>query len=158
MIIHLLLGSNLGNRIENLQKARQLITEQAGRLVAVSSEYETEPWGFSSNNMFLNQAIAVETDLLPDKVLTVTESIEKQAGRKEKTCLHTYKDRIIDIDLLLADNIVLNTDKLTVPHPFMHDRLFVMQPLCEIAPDVLHPVFKKTIRQLLEDLLKSINQ
>ncbi|MDR0686223.1 MAG: 2-amino-4-hydroxy-6-hydroxymethyldihydropteridine diphosphokinase [Dysgonamonadaceae bacterium] len=137
MICYLSLGSNLGDRSLNLQKARKLLEEKIGTLKAVSSEHETEPWGFRSNNKFLNQVVAVETDLPPEEILSLTQQIERAIGRKDKTAGNNYKDRIIDVDLLLAGNIKMKTDKLTLPHPSMLKRRFVMEPLSEIAPDLV---------------------
>jgi 2-amino-4-hydroxy-6-hydroxymethyldihydropteridine diphosphokinase len=134
MTCYLSLGSNLGDRSVNLQRARKLLEEKIGTLKAVSSEYETEPWGFHSENRFINQVVAIETGLPPEEILSVTQEIERMVGRNRKTANHAYKDRIIDIDLLLAGDIEMKTDKLTLPHPFMLQRQFVMEPLAEIAP------------------------
>jgi len=149
MTVYLSVGTNLGDRVQNLVRARRLIAESAGKITAISSEYETEPWGFRSSNRFLNQALAIETDLLPEEILDITKNIEKSLGRTEKTKT-AYTDRIIDIDILLADDIVMLTDTLAIPHPAMHRRLFVLKPLCEIAPSKLHPVLNLTVRELLD--------
>jgi len=147
MTVYLALGTNLGDRYSHLQEARTLIAGKIGSFSAISSIYETEPWGFESENKFLNQVVAVETDLSPLEILDRTQEIERQIGRKEKTG-HSYQDRLIDIDLLLYGDTVLNTGKLQLPHPLLHKRKFVLEPLNEIAPDLVHPVLGQTSRQL----------
>ncbi|MCL2246702.1 MAG: 2-amino-4-hydroxy-6-hydroxymethyldihydropteridine diphosphokinase [Lentimicrobiaceae bacterium] len=131
------LGSNLGNRLQHLQKARNAIQEQIGAIVSESSIYETEAVGFAGN-MFCNQVIKVETALTPDTLLQKTQEIEKNLGRTQKTVtqnnLPVYTNRIIDIDILLYDDLQINTENLTIPHPRMLEREFVMKPLKEIMP------------------------
>jgi 2-amino-4-hydroxy-6-hydroxymethyldihydropteridine diphosphokinase len=156
MLVYLALGSNLGDKLLNLSEAVAQITEKIGEISTVSSVYETQSWGFESDNLFLNQVISVNTGLSPLEILTETQKIEKNIGRTEKTD-HVYKDRIIDIDLILYGNWVFKSECLTLPHPFFHQRRFVLEPLNEIAPDFIHPILKKTIARLLEDL-HSINQ
>ncbi len=130
--VFLSLGTNLGNKQENLQTAIQHIAEKVGKVTAQSSVMETEPWGFESENTFLNMVIKVETSLSPLEVLKETQQIEKRMGRVKKN-VHIYQDRIIDIDIILYDDVVLNTPELTLPHPFFRQRDFVLKPLCEIA-------------------------
>ena len=128
--------------------AAALLAERAGDVLALSGFYETEPWGFSSENTFLNAALRLETELKPEELLQVTEQVEADMGRKEKS--HgEYHDRIIDIDILLYDDLVIDTPRLVIPHPRMHERRFVLEPLCEIAPHVVHPVMKKSIAYLM---------
>ena len=122
-----------------------------GDVLALSGFYETEPWGFESNNWFLNAAVKLNTDYTPQELLVVTQQIEKELGRTEKSN-GTYHDRVIDIDILLYDDEVLQTLELVLPHPLMHERKFVMEPLAEIAPFVQHPIFKESIMDLNERL------
>ena len=151
MTVYLALGTNLGDRQFNLQEARTLIAGKIGSFSAISSIYETEPWGFKSENQFLNQVVAVETDLNPFEILNLTKEIERQIGRKEKTG-DSYQDRLIDIDLILYGGTVLNTESLQLPHPLFHKRRFVLEPLNEIAPGLVHPVLGKTVEELSEEL------
>ena len=124
-----------------------MLAERVGDILALSDIYETEPWGFESENTFLNAALALRSLLSPLELLDATRLIEIEMGRVEKSN-GTYQDRIIDIDILMYDDIVMQTLQLTIPHPLMHKRSFVMEPLAEIAPDVVHPVFHKTIAEL----------
>ena len=141
------LGTNLGNKQENLQIAIQYINKKVGKVIAQSSVIETEPWGFTSKNTFLNMVIEVETSLSPLDILKKTQKIERLMGRIEKT--HTaYQDRIIDIDIILYDDVILDTPELKLPHPLFHQRDFVLKPLCEIAPEYIHPVLRKQIKEL----------
>ncbi len=141
------LGTNLGNKQENLQTAIQHITKKVGKVVAQSSIIETEPWGFTSENSFLNMVIQIETNLSPFEILKKTQKIEKLMGRTHKT-QDSYQDRIIDIDLILYDNLILDTPELRLPHPLFHQREFVLKPLCEIAPEYIHPILGKPIKEL----------
>ena len=145
------LGTNIGSKRENLMKAVTLLAKRVGKVLALSGIYETEPWGFQSENTFLNAAIALETQLSPFELLDVTRSIEIEMGRIEKSD-GAYHDRIIDIDLLMIDRQVINSEHLTLPHPLMHKRSFVLEPLVEIAPALKHPVLDKTVRELLSEL------
>jgi 2-amino-4-hydroxy-6-hydroxymethyldihydropteridine diphosphokinase len=129
-----------------------LIAERTGDIIAVSGFYETEPWGFESPNKFLNVAVRLETALSPFDLLAVTEQIERELGRTRTTDGASYRDRTIDIDILLYDDLILDSEKLTLPHPFMHCRLFVVQPLAEIAPRLRHPALKCSMAELLDRL------
>ncbi len=149
--IYLSLGSNQGDRIENLREAVKNIEKQIGQTVKVSSYYETEPWGFTDNTNFINQVIKIKSDLTPDNVLAKSLEIEKVLGRKRKASKQRYSSRNIDIDVLFIDDMIINTESLTVPHAHIHKRNFVLQPLCEIAPSLVHPIIQKNISQLTEE-------
>lgn len=131
------LGSNLGDREENIRKAISLIGERVGLVIRQSSLIETEPWGFESDNKFLNAVILCETTLTPRQVLRATQKIERELGKLRKhstrrTPLSIYHDRPIDIDILLYDDLTIDEPDLKIPHPLMHERDFVMIPLKEI--------------------------
>ena len=147
-IAYLALGTNIGNKRRNMITAAALLAERVGDVLALSGFYETEPWGFQSENTFLNAALQLDTSLSPLELLKATQEIEIEMGRTQKSN-GAYHDRIIDIDILLYEGLVLQTPELTLPHPLMHERLFVMEPLAEIAPNVIHPVFKKPVISLL---------
>ena len=147
-IAYLALGTNIGNKRRNMITAAALLAERVGDVLALSGFYETEPWGFQSENTFLNAALQLDTSLSPLELLKATQEIEIEMGRTQKSD-GAYHDRIIDIDILLYEDLVLQTPELTLPHPLMHERLFVMEPLAEIAPNVIHPVFKKPVISLL---------
>ena len=135
-ITYLSLGSNIGNRKRMMRDAIEMISELVGTVDRVSSQYETEPWGFSSPNMFLNMCIRVLTPLSPQQLLNATQEIERRLGRVEKTSDDgIYHDRVIDIDILLYDNEHISTPQLTIPHPLMYERDFVMKPLQEIMDE-----------------------
>ena len=135
--LYLSLGTNLGDRQSNLDTALTLIGQRIGTVQNRSSVIETEPWGFESPNRFMNMVAQVLTDLKPLDVLKATQEIEKKMGRTSKSDAEGYKDRIIDIDILLYDDIVMDTPELKIPHPLMYSRRFVMEPLSEIAPHLI---------------------
>ena len=137
MVTYLGIGTNLGDRTNNLTRAVALINAQVGVVLTCSSFIETAPWGFTSNNHFLNAVLKVDTPFAPDELLRTTQSIEKQLGRDHKTVDGNYTDRVIDIDILLYEDITMNTPELTIPHPYILQRDFVYIPLGEIAPEVL---------------------
>jgi len=145
---YLLIGGNLGNREDNLQKATLLIIEQCGALTACSSIYETAAWGIADQPSFLNQALEISTSLNARQLLRKILKIEKEMGRIRKEKLGP---RIIDIDILLFENEIHDLRFLKIPHPEMQNRRFVLTPLAEIDPELMHPVLKKTIAQLLEE-------
>ena len=130
--VYLGLGSNLGNRKAILNEAISLIQKKVGEVVRQSSFLETEPWGFTSHNKFLNACICVNTQYSPRQILKTTQAIEKDMGRCHKTVNHQYHDRIIDIDILMIDDLNIDDSDLKVPHPLMKERDFVMIPLKEI--------------------------
>ena len=131
-MVYLALGSNIGYRRNALSEAIRLINERVGRVDKVSSFMETEPWGFKSEFKFLNAVLSVQSMLSPIEILHITQNIEKEMGREKKSLGGIYHDRIIDIDLLMYDSLQLNTPELTLPHPHMKEREFVMIPLMEI--------------------------
>ena len=130
--LYISLGSNLGNKEEKLRRAIELINERIGSVLSTSSFIETEPWGFQSENTFLNAACLVETCLTPMQCLRETQKIERLLGRNQKSTNGIYHDRPIDLDLLLYDDLEMNTPELVLPHPHMQERDFVMIPLKEI--------------------------
>lgn len=131
-IVFLSLGTNLGSKEHNLNTAIQEISKRIGSVTAQSDFIETEPWGFSSDNGFLNAAVKVETALTPFEVLNATQQIEQDMGRTEKSINAEYHDRIIDIDILLYNDLSISTPTLTIPHPLMNERDFVLIPLNQI--------------------------
>lgn len=155
MKAYLGLGSNLGNRRRNLITAAALLAERAGDVLALSSFYETEPWGFVSENRFLNAALALETSLSPFDLLRLTQTIEREMGRAAKSAQGIYHDRLIDIDLLLYGDEVVRSAELEIPHPHLHERRFVLEPLREIAPFLRHPLLGKNMEELFRDFTKS---
>ncbi len=147
-MVYLGLGTNLGNKEQNLRMSVQKIEERIGEIVSLSAFYVTAPWGFASDNSFLNAVVCVETPLLPLEILKETQAIERELGRTSKSVGGVYSDRLIDIDLLLCGDIIMDEEGLILPHPLMTERRFVMEPLAEIAPDVMHPVLHKTMKEL----------
>jgi 2-amino-4-hydroxy-6-hydroxymethyldihydropteridine diphosphokinase len=149
MKTYLSLGSNIYDREHNIEDALDRIIENIGVVTKSSSYYETEPWGFQSDESFLNIAVEVETDLSPDDLMETITKIENRMGRIRDEKVR-YTSRIIDIDILLYGDMVINDANLTIPHPRMHERNFVLEPLDEIAPGVVHPVFEKPVSELLD--------
>jgi len=142
------IGTNLGNKESNLEQAVARIKEYIGPVLKSSAIYETEPWGFQAKDEFLNMVVKIETDLAPSGLLGRILMIESLLGRvrvKEQ-----YSSRLIDIDILLFEDMIVNEESLKIPHPLLHERKFVLVPLCEIAPEFIHPVMKKSIADLLE--------
>ncbi len=148
-ILYLLLGSNLGDRKKQMDEALDLIPEMIGEVTKRSSFYETEPWGFSSEEFFLNIAMQTLTSLSPEEVMRKIDEIEKRFGRERADS--GYSSRTMDIDILFYDDLVLDQNILKIPHPMLKDRRFVLIPLNEIAHDLIHPVFLKTIGELLQE-------
>ena len=151
--VYLALGTNLGNRQKNMLAAIENIEKQIGTVVSQSAFYDSEPFGFESDNRFLNSVVKVKTDLLPNQLIEVSQQIELDMGRTEKSDGEEYTDRLIDIDILFYDREVIENDsRLIIPHPRMNERDFVLKPMAEIAPDFVHPVLNKTIDELLGEL------
>lgn len=148
-IAYLGIGSNLGERRNNCLIALRLLAEKGVIIRKASSFYETEPWGIKEQPDFINMAAEVETDLPPDELLKVIKGIEREMGRKET---FRWGPRIIDIDILLYNDMIYESEDLRIPHPLMHEREFVLEPLSEIAPERVHPLLKKTIIELLRSL------
>ena len=148
MKVYLGLGTNLGDKEANLYAAVRKINERVGKVISLSAFYVTAPWGFSSENSFLNAACCVESELLPLEILKETQAIERELGRMKKSVGDNYSDRLIDIDILLYGDLILHTPELELPHPLMTERRFVMEPLAEIAPEVVHPVLGKRLGEL----------
>lgn len=150
--IYLSLGTNLGNREQNLICAIEALSRILGNPLAIAPTIETKPWGFQSENLFLNTVAAFDTILSPHELLAATQEIERTLGRTTKSIDGEYKDRPIDIDILLYGNNIINSPKLTIPHPLMHKRLFVLQPLASIAPQLQHPILNKSMTELLKEI------
>jgi 2-amino-4-hydroxy-6-hydroxymethyldihydropteridine diphosphokinase len=143
---YILLGTNLGNRLSYLNQAKTYIAQQVGEVLATSSIYETAAWGFTDQPSFYNQVLVVKTSIEPEDLMQQLLDIETQLGR-----IRTIKfgPRTIDIDILLIDDLVNNSHILQLPHPALPQRKFALLPLAEVAPNLVHPVEKKTINQLL---------
>ena len=151
-IVFLSLGSNIGDRLGYVQQAASILgTTKDIRIIATSSFYETEPWQMDSPNWFVNAIVQISTSLTPEELLIVINRIESQLGR-ERCEKREYTDRTIDIDILFYDDKIMNTEKLTIPHKFFHRRACMLVPMLEIAQDFVHPLFKKTISELYDEL------
>jgi 2-amino-4-hydroxy-6-hydroxymethyldihydropteridine diphosphokinase len=147
-LVYLSLGSNLGDREANLQQAIQRLGA-LGEVAAVSSFYETEPVEVAGQPWFLNCAVVLATEKMPKQFLAALQAIEQEMGRRR---LQPKGPRVIDLDILLFGNSIVDAAGLTIPHPALHQRRFVLEPLAEIAPEQRHPVFKRTIRELRDAL------
>ncbi|MFN3739075.1 MAG: 2-amino-4-hydroxy-6-hydroxymethyldihydropteridine diphosphokinase [Thermodesulfovibrionales bacterium] len=146
--VYIGIGSNIGNREKNCLEAIRLMEEKGIKVIKRSSLYETEPWGVKDQPMFINMVIEAETEYAPAELLNLLKSIERAMGRTETK---RWGPRIIDLDILFYNNLILNTPELRIPHPYIHERDFVLKPLSEIAPELEHPVLKKRIKELHHD-------
>lgn len=149
-LVYFSLGSNLGKKEASIKLALLEIKKQIGLIKACSAFYISEPWGFKSKNTFLNVCAIIETNLDPHTCLYIIKNIERYLGRTENPS-NGYTDRIIDIDILFYDQEIIQEENLIIPHPLLHKRLFVLNPLSEIAPNLIHPVFNKTIASLIKE-------
>jgi 2-amino-4-hydroxy-6-hydroxymethyldihydropteridine diphosphokinase len=148
-IVYISIGSNLGDREENCKQALRLLQANGILIKKQSRMYDTEPWGVKDQPKFINMAVEVETDKKPEELLGVLKEIEIEIGRTETT---KWGPRVIDLDILFYDDLILKTPDLEIPHPFLHERDFVLKPLSEIAPYKKHPVTGKTVKEMLENL------
>lgn len=141
-------GSNLGDREEHILSAYRLLEEELGVLIKKSSFIETSPWGFESDNSFINSVAVFETQKTPFEALEICNKIEKELGRQRNPLHKGYQNRTIDIDILFYEDIVLDTPTLKIPHPLIQERDFVLTPLKGILPNYIHPTLKKEIKDI----------
>ena len=143
-------GSGISDKNGILAQACLYINNRCGRVVQVSASYESEPWGFETKEWFLNRVIVIETEMNPEDLLKELLEIERELGRERHSEIEGYTSRTADLDILYYGNRIILTDILTVPHPRLHRRRFALLPLCEVAPDLVHPVFGLTQSELLK--------
>ncbi|MEN2984529.1 MAG: 2-amino-4-hydroxy-6-hydroxymethyldihydropteridine diphosphokinase [Dictyoglomaceae bacterium] len=143
------IGTNLGDKRKNINEALNRLKDKGLNIIKISSIIETEPYGYKNQDNFLNAVCLIETDLSPFELLDLLLEVEKEMGR-----VRTIKwgPRIIDLDIIFYDDLIINHEKLIIPHSDAHNRIFVMEPLLEIEPDFLHPILKKTVREIYLDL------
>ncbi|HAK88155.1 MAG TPA: 2-amino-4-hydroxy-6-hydroxymethyldihydropteridine diphosphokinase [Nitrospiraceae bacterium] len=150
-IVYIGIGSNIGNRQANCAGAVEELKSKGITVKKISSMHETEPWGLKEQPKFINMAVEAETSMSPEELLSAIKDIEEDMGRKETV---KWGPRIMDLDILFYDDIVIDMEHLHIPHPLLHKRDFVLNPLSEIAPGKLHPVLRKTVDQLKEALIR----
>jgi len=143
--IYIALGTNLGNRLANLRAAIQSMPPEV-KVLAESHVYETPPWGYEDQPAFLNMVVKAKTELLPEALLKYLKQLEVELGREQN---FRWGPRLIDLDILFYDDLVLASPPLVIPHPRLHERAFVLVPLADVAPDLIHPVLKQSVRDLL---------
>lgn len=153
----LLTGGNLGDIDKSMVQARELIAQRAGEIVAESKIYTSEAWGFESDNLFKNQVIIIETQLSPLELLDTTQQIESELGRVRPINKNGYTSRTMDIDILYIDQMVIRSHRLTIPHPLIQFREFVLNPLTEVAPQWVNPSTGKNSEQMLTELTNNQN-
>ena len=150
-LVFVLLGSNLGDRELLVNQACKMLEERCGEIVAKSRLYESEPWGFQAEHWFLNQVVEIRTSLSPDVLMQTLLTIEKELGRDRSMPHQGYVSRPMDLDILYYGKDIIDTEMVTAPHPRLHQRRFTLLPLCDIAPDFVHPRLKKSNLQLLDE-------
>lgn len=148
--VFIAIGSNIGDRRKNIETALKKIEESGLNIIKKSSIIETEPYGYKDQDKFLNGVVLVETDLNPFELLELLLNIEKEMGRERKI---KWGPRNIDLDIIFYDDLVIDTENLKIPHPDAHNRTFVMGPISEIAPDFVHPVLKKKVKEIYKELI-----
>ena len=148
--VFIALGSNLGERRKNIETAIEKLKEKGIKIVKISSVIETEPYGYKDQGKFLNAVCLVETDLDPFSLLDVLLKIEEEMGRIR---MFKWGPRNIDLDIIFYDDLIIETENLKIPHPDAHNRIFVMGPLSEIDPEFVHPVLRRKVKEILQDLL-----
>jgi 2-amino-4-hydroxy-6-hydroxymethyldihydropteridine diphosphokinase len=146
--VYIALGTNLGNRLANLRAAVASMPPEINAL-AESHVYETPPWGYEDQPEFLNMVVKAETDLEPEPLLKYLKQLESKLGREQN---FRWGPRLIDLDILFYDDLVIDTPPLVLPHPRLHERAFVLVPLIDVAPDLIHPVFHRKVRDLLAEV------
>ena len=148
----LLLGGNQGDVTGTFVRVRTLLTEHIGKIVEMSALYESKPWGFETENNFINQVVELDSSLRSEEILSSTQEIERSLGREQKST-DGYSSRPIDIDILFYDDITVSLSDLSIPHPRLHERMFTLMPLSEKWEKWTHPVLNKTVKQLTEECL-----
>lgn len=148
--VFILIGSNLGERELLVNQACRMMGESCGELVAKSRLYESEPWGFKAEHWFLNQVVEVKTTMQPDELMKTLLLIERELGRDRSVPHDGYVSRPMDLDILYYGEEIVDTEMVKAPHPRLHERRFTLLPLCDVAPDFVHPLLKMTNKQLLE--------
>ena len=149
--VFIAIGSNLGDRMKNIETALEKMEAYGLRIIKKSSIIETEPYGFKEQDKFLNGVILIETDLGPFELLNLLLNIEREMGRERKI---RWGPRNIDLDIIFYDDLIIDTENLKIPHPDAHNRTFVMGPISEIDPDFLHPVLKKKVKDIYLELIQ----
>ena len=147
---YVLFGSNLGEKDRIFMQACLLINNRCGRIVGLSAAYASEPWGFEAEEWFLNRVIVLETDLAPEALLHELLAIERELGRVRHPEVQGYSSRTADLDILYYDDRIIQAEALTVPHPRLHLRRFALVPMCDVAPELVHPVLQRTQAELLQ--------